>query len=107
MTIDEFCGILAAFQRVTGVPFRHYVYSEPVSAPCLVYYEMDGDSVHADSKNVYDDVYIRAELYVTPDDTETPYYFESLLKDSGLTYDKDRAWIEERHEVMMIYDIAL
>lgn len=107
MTIDEFCGILDGFTRVTNVPYRHYVYSEPTPAPCLVYYEMDGENVQADSVNVHDDVYIRMELYIKPTDGVTGAALEELLTANGLSYDRDRAWIDERGEVVIYYDITI
>lgn len=107
MTIAEFCEVLAGFTRVTGVPFRHYVYSEPVPAPCLVYYEMDGENVHADSVNVLDDVYIRAELYTKPTDNASSAALEELFTANGLSYDRERAWVDERGEVVYYYDITI
>ena len=107
MTVDDFCGILAGFTRVTGIPFRHYVYSEPTPAPCLVYYEMDGENVQADGVNVLDDVWIRAELYVRPTDTGSGAAFEELLTANGLSYDRERTWVDERGEVVFFYDITI
>ncbi|MBQ3330266.1 MAG: hypothetical protein IJG87_03710 [Ruminococcus sp.] len=107
MTIDEFCEVLDGFTRVTGIPYRHYVYSKPTPAPCLVYYEMDGEDVQADGINVLDDVYIRAELYVRPTDSASGAAFEELLTANGLSYDRERAWVDERGEVVIYYDITI
>lgn len=75
MTIDEFCTVL---DELTGIPCRHYEFSEPTPAPCLVYYELDGESIHADSVNVYDEVYIRVELYVKPTDNASAAALEEF-----------------------------
>lgn len=107
MSIDDFCGVLAAFSAAYSVPFRHYEYSEPTAAPCIAWYEADGENIQADSVNVLDDVYIRVELYVRPEDTETAGRLEAYLTENGLAYDRARSWISERHEVMMIYEITL
>ena len=107
MSIDDFCGVLSAFYDSTGVPFRHYTYSEPVSAPCIAWLEMDGDSVHGDGINVHDEVYIRLELYVRPEDEATPAALETALTAAGLSYERDRSWTDKREEVMMIYEINL
>lgn len=107
MTVDEFCGILDGFTRVTGIPCRHYEFSEPTPAPCLVYYELDGENVHADSMNVYDDVYIRIELYTKPTDCASGAALEELLTANGLSYDRERAWVDERGEVVFYYDITI
>lgn len=107
MSIDEFCGVLAAFETAQHVPFRHYTYSEPVPAPCIAWFEMDGDSVHGDGVNVHDEVYIRLELYIRQEDETTPAALESILKENGLSYERDRTWVEERKEVMIIYEINL
>lgn len=107
MTISEFCGIMTAFSKREGVPFRHYEFTSPISAPCMVYMEQEGENIHADSVNVFDDVSVRLELYIKPDDRETAPKLEQLLRENGLTYDRDRAWVSERHEEMMIYNICI
>lgn len=107
MSIDDFCGVLATFGTVNHVPFRHYTYSAPNSAPCIAWLEMDGDSTHGDGVNVHDEVYIRLELYIRPEDEATPAALEAVLTAAGLSYERDRSWIDERHEVMMIYEITL
>lgn len=107
MSIDGFCAVLTAFQTAQKVPFRHYTYTDPVLAPCIAWYEMDGESAHADGINAYDEVYVRVELYVTPADVATAPAFEAALTENGLSYERDRAWVDERGEVMMIYDITL
>lgn len=107
MSIDGFCGVLAAFSAARGVPFRHYEYSEPVTAPCIAWYEMDGDSVHSDGVNVHDSVFIHLELYIRPDDEATPAAFEELLTESGLSYERARSWVEERGETLIYYDITI
>lgn len=107
MTISEFCGIMTAFSKSEGIPFRHYEFTSPTSAPCMVYLEGDGESVYADSLNVLDDVYIRLELYVRPEDSETAAKLEGCLYENGLSYERSRSWVSERHEVMMIYEICI
>ena len=104
MTIDGFCSIL---DGLTGIPSRHYEFSEPTPAPCLVYYELDGENIHADSVNVYDEVYIRVELYVKPTDNASAAALEALLTTNGLSYDRERSWGSERGEVVYYYDITI
>jgi hypothetical protein len=107
MTITDFCGVLTAFEAANHVPFRHYTFSKPTPPPCIAWLEMDGDSVHGDGVNVQDEVYIRLELYIRPEDETTPAALEAALTSAGLSYERDRAWIDERHEVMVIYEINL
>lgn len=104
MTIDDFCTVL---DGLTDIPCRHYEFSEPTSAPCLVYYELDGENIHADSVNVYDEVYIRVELYVKPTDSTSAAALEALLTANGLSYNRERSWVSERGEVAIIYDITI
>lgn len=107
MNLKGFYDLLAEFSEREKIPFRHYEFSEPTPAPCLVCCEEDGESIAADSVTVFDEVYMRAELYTRPEDIKTCEKFEEFLTENGLTYERDRAWISERHEVMYIYEIDL
>lgn len=103
MSIKDFCTMMKTLE----LPFAHFEFSNPTSAPCMVYLVQDGESIHADSRNVLDGIYIRLEVYCKPTDLTTVKRVEELLFENHLTYERNRTWISERKEVMYVYDICI
>lgn len=103
MTIDE--NIIEAALEKIGLPFgyRQFTEDEVVPPPYILWYFDDSNNFFADDV-LYQHIYeLDIELYTGEKDFELERKLETILKDLGLTWQKEEQWIESESMFEVLY----
>jgi hypothetical protein len=77
-----------------GLPYAYYQFEDNTSiAPPFVVFFYDYSDVYADDSNYAEKVVLNIELYTDYKDIEKEKAVEKILRDAGLSWDKESARI--------------
>lgn len=103
MTINE--DIIKAALQTLGLPFeyRQFTEEDAVPPPYILWYFDESNNFYADNE-LYIQIYeLDIELYTGEKDFQLERHVEAVLKELGLTWQKEEQWIEAESMFEVLY----
>lgn len=93
--------------KSTGLPVAYGSFREPTSLPFITYQYNSSNDVYLDNKNAVTKGIWQVELYTEEKNRALEKELENTFRESGLTYTKYEAWIDDEKMWQEVYLIEL
>ena len=91
-----------------GLPFAYYQFPDDTEqAPPFICFLYDYDYLYADDSNYAGSVILSIELYTDTKDVRLEYDIETLLKNYGLSWSKEAAYIDSERMWQTTYQMEV